>query len=83
MAQKFTALTLSRVCEDWAGHNAGFGYFQAGSLTKVLNNVVLIKGLFEKTLPSFREQMPDNIAATLIAICTVQPKQFWKHLVIS
>ena len=54
--------TFEGLPEDWAGHNAVLGTFKQTRLPKVLNNVVLIKGLFENTLPRFREQMPDNIS---------------------
>ena len=54
--------TFEGLPEDWAGHNAVSGTFKQARLPKVLNNVVLIKGLFENTLPSFREQMLDNIS---------------------
>lgn len=54
--------TFEGLPEDWAGHNAVSGTFKQARLPKVLNNVVLIRGLFENTLPSFREQMPENIS---------------------
>ena len=54
--------TFEGLPEDWAGHNAVSGTFKQARLPKVLNNVVLIRGLFENILPSFREQMPDNIS---------------------
>ena len=76
--------TFEGLPEDWAGHNAVVGTFKQARLPKVLNNVVLIKGLFENTLPILESKRVTTLAfATLIAICTVQLKQFWKHLVIS
>ena len=74
--------TFEGLPEDWAGHNAVSGTFKQARLPKVLNNVVLIKGLFENTLPSFREQMLDNISFCHIdcdfysSTKTVQLKQF-------
>ena len=70
--------TFEGLPEDWAGHNAVSGTFKQACLPKVLKNVVLIKGLFLRircrTLKS--KCLMILVFATLIATCTVQPKQF-------
>ena len=54
--------TFDGLPEDWSGHAAVSGTFKQARLPKVSNNVTLIKGLFENTLPNFKEQMIGGIS---------------------
>ena len=54
--------TFEGLPEDWAGHSAISGTFKQAKYPKVSKNVVLIKGLFEDTLPEFKEQMLGGIS---------------------
>ena len=54
--------TFDGLPEDWSGHAAVSGTFKQARLPKVSSNVILIKGLFENTLPNFKEQMIGGIS---------------------
>ncbi len=54
--------TFEGLPEDWAGHSATSGTFKQARFPKVLKNVVLIQGLFENTLPDFKEHMLGGIS---------------------
>ena len=52
--------------EDWYGHDLPKGTFGLdGVLPKVENNVTLIKGWFENTLPGFKDKIGDRKIALL------------------
>jgi predicted O-methyltransferase YrrM len=49
--------------EDWAGWQYTRGHFdKGGELPKVRENVTLVKGWFDETLPPFLERLADSIA---------------------
>lgn len=68
--------------KNWVGHESPKGSFDlAGKLPRVKENVILIKGWFDKTLPEFLLKYSDKIsfihidsdtyeaARTVLALC--------------
>ena len=60
-AKVFGFDTFEGLPQDWTGHFATSGTFKQAKFPKVASNVVLIKGLFENTLPDFKAQMVGGI----------------------
>jgi hypothetical protein len=50
------------LAEDWEGTGASKGHFgRGGVMPKVVNNVTLVKGWFDKTLPGYLEKNPGPV----------------------
>jgi hypothetical protein len=65
------------LAEDWEGTGASKGHFgRGGVMPKVVNNVTLVKGWFDKTLPGYLEKNPGPVAFAHLDADTYESTKF-------